>query len=351
MIKIGLNGFGRIGRAIMRITEERNDCEIVTVNEIDPDVENSVYLLRYDSVYGRFKGDVFSNGNTMIINDRKVKIYSELNGLDVPWEKHNVDVLIDATGIRENVERAHSLIKKGVPKVIITHSPKKNIDFSMILGVNEDQYDYKKHNVISSSICDATAITPLLVELDNKWGIKNCFITTLHPWLSYQNLVDGSLKSVSNPGHYWQEFSLGRNSTLSLIPKDTTASTATIRVAPQLDGKLDAVSFRVPTSIVSASDMTIQTSSPVNENELRNYLQNLSIARSDLYEYEKENLVSIDYLGNPKSTIIDSNRLKVLNENMVKVIIWYDNEWGYSSRVVDIVKLVNNDKNKVIING
>jgi len=118
-----------------------------------------------------------------------------------------------------------------------------------------------------------------------------------------------------------------------------------------LDGKLDAVSFRVPTSIVSASDMTIQTSSPVNENELRNYLQNLSIARSDLYEYEKENLVSIDYLGNPKSTIIDSNRLKVLNENMVKVIIWYDNEWGYSSRVVDIVKLVNNDKNKVIING
>jgi len=223
-------------------------------------------LLSYDSVYGRFKGVVSCNESNLIINDRKVKIYSESNSLNVPWEKHEVDVVIDATGIRENVKRAHSLIKMGVPKVIITHSPKKNIDFFMILGVNEDQYDYKKHNVISSSICDATAITPLLVEMDKKWGIENSFITTLHPWLSYQNLVDGSLKSVSNPGHFWEEYSLGRNSTLSLIPKDTTAGAATIQVAPQLDGKLDAVSFRVPTSIVSASDMTIQTSSPVNEN-------------------------------------------------------------------------------------
>ena len=341
MIKIGLNGFGRIGRAIMRITEQTNDCEIVAINEIDPDVGNAAYLLHYDSVYGRFKGDVSSNGSTLIINDRKVKMYSDLNCLDVPWEKHNVDVLIDATGIRESVERAHSLIKKGVPKVIITHSPKENIDFSMILGVNEDQYDYKKHNVISSSICDATAITPLLVELDNKWGIENCFITTLHPWLSYQNIVDGSLKSVSNPGHFWEDYSLGRNSTLSLIPKDTTAGSATIRVAPQLDGKLEAVSFRVPTSIISASDMTIQTSAAINQNELHRYLQYLSIKRSDLYEYQEENLVSIDHVGNTKTTIIDSNRLKVLNKNMLKVIIWYDNEWGYSSRVVDIAKFVN----------
>jgi glyceraldehyde 3-phosphate dehydrogenase len=284
----------------------------------------------------------------MIINDRKVKIYSELNSLSVPWEKHNVDVLIDATGVRENVERAHLLIKTRVPKVIITHSPPQNIDYYMILGVNEDQYDYKKHNVISSSICDATAITPLLVELDNKWGIENCFITTLHPWLSYQNLVDGSLKSVSNPGHFWEDYSLGRNSTLSLIPKDTTAGSAIIRVAPQLDRKLDSVSFRVPTSIVSASDMTVQVSEAVNENELHDYLKNISMERSDLYEYQEENLVSIDHVGNPRTTIIDSNRLKVLNKNMVKVIIWYDNEWGYSSRVVDIAKLVCNE---VIING
>jgi len=351
MVKIGLNGFGRIGRVITRIVQERDDCEIVVINEIDPDINNAIYLLRYDSVYGRFKGDISSNKSTLVINDKKVKIYSKLNGLDVPWVKYKVDVLIDATGVRENVKLAHSIVKQGVPKVVITHSPRKNVDFTMIMGANEHQYDFNKHHVISSSICDSTAIAPILVEIDKMWGIENSFITTLHPWLSYQNLVDGSLQSVSSPGHYWEDYSLGRNSTLSLIPKDTTAGEATIRVAPQLDGKLDAVSFRVPTSIVSASDMTIQTSSPVNVNELSDYLKNLSIERSDLYEYQEENLVSIDHLGNPKSTIIDSNRLKVLNGNMVKVIIWYDNEWGYSSRVLDIAKFVNNDINKVIING
>ena len=345
MLRIGLNGFGRIGRAIMRITEERLDCKIVVVNEIDPDIDNSVYLLRYDSIYGRFKGNVSTDGKDMVIDDRKVKIYSESNCLNIPWKKHKVDVLIDATGIKENVEKAHSLIKKEISKVIITHSPKKNIDFYMILGVNEDQYDYNKHNVISSSICDATAITPALVEINKKWNIKNSFITTLHPWLSYQNLVDGSLRSVSSPGHYWKDYSLGRNSSLSLIPKDTTAGSATILVAPELDGKLDSVSFRVPTNIVSASDMTIQTSKVVNEKELRSYFQTLSLEKSNLYEYQDENLVSIDHVGNTKSTIIDSNRLKVLNENMIKLIIWYDNEWGYSSRVVDIAKLViNNNK-------
>jgi len=342
MLKIGLNGLGRIGRAVMRITEKRNDCTIVAVNEIDPDVENLAYLLRYDSVYGRFKGDISTSEKDLIINGRRVTIYSELNSLNVPWGKHKLDVLIDATGIKENVERAHSLIKTDIPKVIITHSPKKNIDFFMILGVNEDQYDFKKHNVISSSICDSTAITPLLVEIDNKWEINNCFITTLHPWLSYQNLVDSSLKSISNPGHFWEDYSLGRNSTISLIPKDTTASEATIKVAPQLDGKIDAVSFRVPTSIVSASDMTIQTGSKIDKDKLINHLKDLSIEKSDIYEFQEENLVSIDHVGNPKSTIIDSNRLKVLNENMVKVIIWYDNEWGYSSRVVDIARLISN---------
>lgn len=344
MVRLGLNGFGRIGRAITRITEEREDCEVVVINEIDPDIQNTVYLLQYDSVYGRFKGTVSSNSTTVIINGRKVKMYSESNSLDVPWEEHDIDVLIDATGIRKNVKTSYSIVNKSVPKVIITHSPRKNVDLTLIMGANEHQYDVNKHHVISSSICDACAIAPLLIAVDNKWGIENTYITTLHPWLSYQNLVDGSLKSVSSPGHYWKDYSLGRNSTLSLIPKDTTAGEATIRVAPKLDGKLEAISFRVPTSIVSASDLTIQSTSKLTENELRDYLMQLSIERSDIYEYQEENLVSIDHLGTTKSLIIDSNRLKVLNENMVKIIIWYDNEWGYSSRVVDIAKFVTNKK-------
>jgi glyceraldehyde 3-phosphate dehydrogenase len=340
LIKIGLNGFGRIGRAVTRIIEEQDDCELVVINEIDPDIENSVYLLKYDSTYGRFKGEVTAIENSIVINNRHIKMHFERQGIDVPWEKYGIDVLIDATGIKENVEAAHDIVKRGVPKVVITHSPSINIDITLIKGVNEKDYDYDAHHVVSSSICDASAVTPVLFEIDNIWGIENAFVTTLHPWLSYQNLVDGSVKSISSPGHFWKDYSLGRNSTLSLIPKDTTAAAAAIQVCPQLEGKIDAISFRVPTSIVSGSDITIQLSIDATLEEVKNHFKKQAERDDDVFEYQNEHLVSIDHLGTNKSAVLDGNNLKVLNNRMIKMVVWYDNEWGYSNRVVDIAKMI-----------
>jgi len=344
MIRIGLNGFGRIGRAITRISEERDDLQIVVINEIDPDIENSAYLFKYDSIYGRFKGEVSANQElkSLTINGHEVKFVSEIKGLDVNWDQYNIDVLIDATGLKENVLAAKEIIKRGVPKVVITHSP-DDVDLTIILGVNENQYDAKKHDVVSSSICDASAIAPILFEIDKQWGIENCFVTTLHPWLSYQNLLDGSVRSISSPGHFWQEYSLGRSSVTSLIPKDTTAGTATLRVLPQLKNKLDAISFRVPTNIVSGSDITIQVSQDTSIEEISKHFKNKAQNGNNVFEFQEESLVSIDHLGTNKSAIIDAKCLKVLNKRMIKMVVWYDNEWGYSNRVIDIVKLLNNN--------
>ncbi|MDP2685116.1 MAG: glyceraldehyde 3-phosphate dehydrogenase NAD-binding domain-containing protein [bacterium] len=343
MIRVGLNGFGRIGRAITRIAEERDDIQIVVINEIDPDIKNSAYLFKYDSVYGKLRGTVSANqeAGTLTINDREVNFVNEFKGLDVNWEKFNIDVLIDATGLQENVLAAKEIVKRGVPKVVITHSP-NNVDLTVILGVNENEYDPKQHDVVSSSICDASAIAPILFEVDKQWGVENCFITTLHPWLSYQNLLDGTVRSISNPGHFWDEYSLGRSSVMSLIPKDTTAGKATIRVLPQLNGKLEAISFRVPTNIVSVSDITIQVREETSVKEISEHFNMKSRNKNNVFEFQEESLVSIDHLGTEKSATIDAKRIRVLNKKMIKMVVSYDNEWGYSNRVLDIVKLVNN---------
>jgi glyceraldehyde 3-phosphate dehydrogenase len=341
MIKIGLNGFGRIGRAITRIVLKSVDCQLNVINELDPDIGNATYLLNYDSIYGRFSEKISADEqrNALICNGGVIPVYSFANTEHVPWERHDIDVLIDATGVKANVLAAHRLIERGIPKIVITHSPDE-VDTTIILGVNENEYDPKKHHVISSSICDASAIAPVLFEINKLWEIENCFVTTLHPWLSYQNLLDGSVSSVSSPGHYWKDYSLGRSSIMNLIPKDTTAAKATLKVLTELKGKIDAISFRVPTSIVSASDMTILVKNKTSTEEVNSHFKRLSEEKEDIFELIEECLVSIDHQGTNKSAIIDAVRTKVLNERMIKMVVWYDNEWGYSNKVVDIARLI-----------
>lgn len=341
MIKIGLNGFGRIGRVIARILLENKDYQLKVINELDPDINNFAYLLNYDSIYGRFSGKIIieESKNALIYNNQTIQVYSFAKVEQVPWERHDIDILIDATGVKRNVPAAHKLIKRGIPKVIITHSPDE-VDMTIILGVNEYKYNSDKHHIISSSICDASAIAPVLFEINRLWEIENCFITTLHPWLSYQNLLDGPISSISSPGHFWKDYSLGRSSILSLIPKDTTAGTATIKVLPELKGKLDAISFRVPTNIVSASDLTILVKNKISADEINSHFKKVSHEKEDIFELQEESLVSIDHRGTNKSAIIDARRTKVLNEKMIKMVVWYDNEWGYGNRVVDIARLI-----------
>ncbi len=339
MIKVGLNGFGRIGRVLTRILSNKKKYKIALINEIDSDIENLAYLFKYDSIYGKFNGKVNVKNKNIFINKNEIKLFSKKKIEDVPWKKNKIDIIIDASGTNANVDSARKVLKD-VKKIIITHSPKKNIDFTMIFGVNEKKYDHKKHNIISSSICDASAIAPVLKQIEKKWGIESGFVTTLHSRLSYQNLLDGSLKSISSPGHNWKDYSLGRNSFASLIPKKTTAIDAVLRCVPELNGKISGLSFRVPTAIVCGSDLTIKIKKKTNSNDVKKFFKNVSKKEKKIYEYQTEPLVSIDHLKTSKSTVIDSNYIDTINSNLIKMVIWYDNEWGYSNRVVDILDYV-----------
>jgi glyceraldehyde 3-phosphate dehydrogenase len=343
MLKIAVNGFGRIGRAVSRLILQSGDCELVFINELDPDIRNLAYLLRYDSIYGRFnrKVETDEKKNSILCDGAPVKMYSFPGIEDIPFGSHKIDVLIDATGITDNAGSIRRFLRRPVPKAILTHSPPADkVDMTMIMGVNESSYRMGSHHLISSSICDAAAIAPVLSELDAVWGIENCFITTLHPWLSYQNLLDGPVSSVSSPGHFWKDYALGRNSAMNLILKETTVASAVLKVMPGLKDRIDAISFRVPTNIVAASDLTVVVRKKTSVQEIRSHMKSASRLKERIIGLEEESLVSMDYLGTDRSVTIDSKHIRVLNGKAVKMVLWYDNEWGYSSRVLDIARFI-----------
>lgn len=341
MITVGLNGFGRIGRAVARILSGRADLKLVVVNELNDDLNNLAYLLKYDSVYGRFDKvvEVESGRHALLVGKAAVRFYAHQDICSVPWEEHGIDVLIEATGVDANAIAAHQLVSRGISRVVVTYAHPK-VDTTIILGVNGDTYDPSRHHFVSSSICDANAIGPILYELDRNWGIESCFVTTLHPWLSYQNLLDGTVASVASPGHSWKDYGLGRASVLSLIPKDTTAAKATLVVLPWLDGKLDAISFRVPTHMVSASDICVVLGKDASAEKVNAHFEKRAKELPRIFGFVQDHLVSIDYLRTIQSTIVDAPRTRVLNKRLLKIVTWYDNEWGYSSRVVDVAALV-----------
>ena len=342
MIKVGINGFGRIGRAIFRILQNEEEFEVVAINDIDPLIENHVYLVNYDSIYGSLanKVKVSIQRDSLLSKKGDTLFYCEPNIEKVPWYDHNVDLVIDSSGIYANVVAAHKLIQLGIKKVIVTHSPKDSIDKTIIIGANEKLYDAQKQHVISSSICDANACAPVLKTLSDQVGIIDGFITTLHPWLGYQNLLDGNLQSVISPGHYWKDFALGRASTESLIPKPTTLMPAINKALPDLNLNIEAMSFRIPTSIVSASDIVLTLKRRISENDLMEIFYNLSKKYPDVVLINEEPLVSIDFKGIKQSCVIDIRWIKLINEQKMKLVLWYDNEWSYSQRVVDLAKLL-----------
>ena len=287
-------------------------------------------------------GFIGSNFILKFINnrDQEIAFYSKKNIDEIPWKEHDVDIVIDSSGIYDNVVNSYNLIKQGINKVIITYSPNNSVDHTIIIGVNENSFDKSKHNIISSSICDANACAPVLKILDEEFGITDGFITTLHPWLGYQNLLDGSLKSVSNPGHFWSDFALGRSSTDSLIPKPTSLVSALQKVLPACTNNIYAMSMRVPTSIVSASDMVLSIDKRISLKTIEDVFQQLEYNYPDVVKINRESLVSIDYKGIKQSCVIDLRWLQIFN-NKMKLVLWYDNEWGYSNRVIDLVKIIH----------
>ena len=336
MAKIGINGFGRIGRTITRINKLQSRFNLLAINDIDPYVENMAYLLKYDSTYGKFPGEIKNNKDVIFVDGSEIQYFSQPNLHEVDWGSLGVDLVIDSSGVASNVESARKLVAQNssVKKVIITNSS-DTTDREIIMGVNHDSLE-ESDQVVSNSICDANALAHVLKWIDDEYGIDSGSITTLHPWLSYQNLVDGPAISKSKPGVVWKDFALGRASSDSLIPKNTTAVSAVEKVLPSLKNKLMSFSYRVPTDIVASSDITLNTSIQPTQEKLKIFLES-KINQSNYIRANYESLVSLDYEEEEVSAVLDMQWLQVGN-GMIKLVLWYDNEWGYSARTLDLTE-------------
>ncbi len=350
MIKIGLNGLGRIGRAIFRLVAGFEDIEIVAVNDINPEIDNMVYLLKFDSYYGRFGQDLRAEDDCIKFNGHTISVSHEKNISDVRWEKMGCDVVIDAAGTHHNLKFLPVLLQRGVKKVIVTYSPDE-VDHTIVLGANEDTYDGSKHHIISSSICDSIAFAPIYKIMNDRFGIEGGFLTTLHPWLSYQNLLDGPSTSWGWPGTIYSQYAVGRASTASLIPKPTSAIQAVNKVLPGVLDKMKCYSFRVPTPVVGAADITFHLSSDATQQDLMDtFAQFEQKQKWPIIHINEEHLVSVDLAGTDYSAVLDTRWIAIVNKRLVNLTLWYDNEWGYSRRVVDVVRFIFDLKPQKVAN-
>jgi len=344
MIKVGINGLGRIGRAIFRANQLKKYFDVVVINDINPDIDNIAYTLNYDTLYGKL--DVqFQSKEGCLVNSLgdSINVHHEEHIYNVNWDNYNVDYIIDASGVLDNVKHAKDLIEKcNIKHIFVTHSP-EDVDFTMVLGVNEDQLNLEQHKVISTSICDATALGPVLNTINQEFGIDSGYVTTLHPWLNYQNLMDGPSSSWSVPGEIYHHYALGRSVDGNMIPKPTSAIEATCKVVNGLtEGMIGSFSYRTPTAIVGSADITLNLKNKTNAlavikvfEEIEK-LQNIKIIHNSI-----EPLVSLDFLQSEYSAVVDHRWTNVVNGSLLKMVLWYDNEWGYSSRVLDQVKYVS----------
>ena len=331
-MKIGINGFGRIGRTIARANLHYYGCELIAVNDTCTSAKNMAYLLKYDSTYGRLEQNVSCDDDHLIIDGHKTNYSSHGNIEDADWS--GCDVVFDCSGIARNVEAGQKVADKYGCKVIVTHSS-KHVDNEIIMGVNEGDLKVGDR-VISNSICDANAIAHVLKWFNDDFGIVGGSVTTLHPWLSYQNLVDGKSISQSDPNAAWDDFALGRSSVGTLIPKNTTAVTATEKIIPEIADKLMSLSYRIPTHVVTSSDITLKLDRAISAEELKTYLGD-KIDSSRFVSSNFESLTSKDYEKLSASACVDMQWAKAKGD-MVKLVVWYDNEWGYSCRAIDLAK-------------
>ncbi len=335
-MKVGINGYGRIGKILHRIISANKELSLVVINDINPDKNNIAYLANYDSTYGSLDEKFIIDDDHLVNSYEKIKVFSYSQIDEVPWSKYKVDVVIDASGVTKNLIGSKNL-KKDVKNVIFTNSPEESkVDKTVIFGVNHKELEPSKDFLIASSICDATAISPILKLVNDKYKIRKGFVTTLHPWLGYQNLLDGPSKSVAVPGEIIDNYALGRSSPMTIIPKNTSAISATYKILPELKGKFLAHSYRIPTNIVSSADLTLQLNADAELELIENTLKRFSEQNPKILSVNQEALVSSDFVGSNISGIVDKRFLSA-KDDVLKIMVWYDNEWGYSSRVVDLL--------------
>ena len=330
--RIAINGFGRIGRAALKIMLERGGFEIVAINDLTS-TENLAYLLRYDTVYGLFDGTVEAEGNNLKVNKKTIPVIAEKEPGKLPWKDLKIDVVLECTGRFTADGQARLHIQAGAKRVIVSAPTKGGDVETFLLGVNENSYT--KQDVISNASCTTNSVAPVAAILNENFGILKGMMTTVHAYTATQGLVDGPTSSKT-------DFRRGRAAAANIVPSTTGAAIATTKVIPELVGKFDGIALRVPVITGSISDFTVLVKKPTNVEEI-NYAF-LQASRNKRYkgilEVSNDQLVSSDIIGNPASAIVDLTMTKVVDSDLVKVFAWYDNEWGYANRLIDAIKLV-----------
>jgi glyceraldehyde 3-phosphate dehydrogenase len=328
-IRVGVNGFGRIGRVFFRTALEASDIEVVGVNDL-ADAKTLAHLLKHDSVHGTLPAEVTAKGDAIFVNGREVRVCAQKDPAALPWKELGVDVVVESTGIFRDTATASKHLHAGAKKVIIT-APAKDPDATLVLGVNEKTYDPARHRIVSNASCTTNCLATTVKVLDDKFGIKRGFASTIHSYTNDQPVHDFPHKDLRR----------ARAAAVSMIPTTTGAATAVGLVLPKLKGKLDGIAIRVPTVNVSVVDLVAELDKPASTAAVNDAFREAAAGGlRGILDVTDEELVSSDFNGNPHSSIVDLPSTALVDGNLIKVLAWYDNEWGYSCRVRDLIRFI-----------
>lgn len=331
MVKIGINGFGRIGRLVFRAMQEKEGIGVVAINDIT-DAKTLGQLLKYDSTHGKFPGTIETGEDFLVVNGKEIKVFSTKDPAELPWKELGVDIVVEATGVFRKREQIARHLEAGAKKVVLTVPAKDEIDATLVLGVNDAMLK-PEHKIISNASCTTNCLAPIVKVINDNFGVKHGLMTTVHAYTSDQRLLDAPHKDLRR----------ARSAAVNIIPTTTGAAKTTGKVIPELDGKLDGMAMRVPVQNGSIVDFLCVVNKPTSEEEINSAMK--KAAENELkgiLQYSDDPLVSTDIIGNPHSSIFDASLTRVMEGTLVKAISWYDNEWGYSCRVVDIVLKISN---------
>jgi len=326
-VRVGINGFGRIGRQSFKAIRDYQAAvlEVVAVNDIT-DPKTNAHLLKYDSNYGVFPAQIEARDDAIVVDGQAIRVLAERDPAKIPWRDLGVEIVIEGTGLFTDAEKASAHFQGGAKKVIIT-APAKNEDLTVVIGVNDDKYDPKKHNIISNASCTTNCIAPVVKVLHDKFGVQKGFMTTIHAYTNDQRILDTVHKDLRR----------ARTAALNIIPTTTGAARAVTQVIPELKGRLDGMAFRVPTSTVSVVDFVATLERAATKDEANKAFRDAaSESLRGILGYTDEPLVSIDFKGDPRSSIVDGLSTMTIGDDMIKVLSWYDNEWGYACRTADL---------------
>lgn len=328
-VRVAINGFGRIGRAVFKIGFEDKDIEFVALNDLVPP-DNLAYLLKYDSVYGIWNHQVEVKNGNLSIDGKVIKVLSERDPAKLPWKDLGVDIVVESTGFFTDVNDARKHLEAGARKVLVS-APTKNGGKMIVKGVNEHTYDKSKDDIVNIGSCTTNCTAPVVKVLNDNFKVKHGFLTTVHAYTSTQGLVD-------KPSKKWRR---GRAAAYNIVPTTTGAAKSVVEVIPELKGRFDGIALRVPVLCGSISDIVCEVEKEVTVEEVNTLFKNVSQYHlKGVLEYTEEELVSSDIIGNPHSSIVDGKMTRVIDGHQVKVLAWYDNEWGFSTRLVEILKLL-----------